>query len=194
MPLFKSKQERKIERDLRIKTGLNKIRRQIKTLEKSEQGYIQKALKARETSDAANLGLIKSALKRTLSQRRTLERQLLTLETASQIKDQAEAHVQFAASMTELSKSIAEAFGSIDLSRSIADFEKSMTQAESMEERMEIFLDMSEDSLVSRESATTTGVQDDEIDQLLDACAPRGAKERGSLAREIDTIEREGAT
>ncbi len=168
MGLFKSKAERKLERDLKIRTGLNKIRRQIKVLEKNESGYIKKAKRAKEVGDEGNLGFIRSALKKTLSSRKVLERQLLTLETAVQIKDQAESHAQFAESMGALSKSIADAFGSTDLTRSTQDFERAMAQAESMEQRMEIFLDMSGESLQAQADSAHDAVEDEELDKLLE--------------------------
>ena len=191
MPLFKSKAERKLERDLKIRGGLKKIQRQIKKLEKGEQGYLKKAVKAREAGDGANLNFIRNALKKTMSQRRILERQLLTLETAIQLKDQAEAHAQFASSMTELSRAIAEAFGETDFSKSLEEFERAMTQAESMEQRMDIFLDMSEESMEARSEASTVDTVDDaEIDALIEAVA--GPSTEGpSLAEELDQIEKE---
>lgn len=191
MALFKSKAERKLDRDLKIRGGLKKIQRQIKKLGKSEQQYLNKARKAREAGDAGNLNFIKSALKRTMAQRRALERQLLTLETAIQIKDQAEAHSEFASSMTELSRAIADAFGETDLTQSLEQFERAMNQAESMEQRMDIFLDMSEDSLEARaETSVGESVEDAEIDALIDAVS-RPADKAPSLAEELDKIEKE---
>lgn len=194
MGLFKSKAERKLERDLKIKTGLNRIRRQIKTLEKNEIGYVTKARRARQVGDSANLGFIKSALKKTLAGRRVLERQLLTLETAIQIKDQAESHAQFAESMGALSKSIAQAFGSTDLARTTADFEKAMAQAESMERRMEIFLDMSGDQLQAAAEGGDEVVKDDEIDRLIEAeggSPGEAEKLEAELSSELKKLEKE---
>ncbi len=194
MGLFKSKAERKMERDLKIRTGLNKIRRQIKVLEKNESGYIKKAKRAHEVGDTGNLSFIKSALKKTMSSRKIMERQMLTLETAIQIKDQAESHAQFAESMGVLSKSIADAFESTDLTKSTANFEKAMSQAESMEQRMEIFLDMSGESLTSMSEGSDDAVSDEELDKLLEIDSPSSDKLdelESEISDELKEIERE---
>lgn len=189
--LFKSKAERKSARDLKIRTGLSKIKRQIKSLERNEQGYLDKARRARTTGDEANMGLIKGALKRTLTQRKLLERQLLTLETAIQLKDQAEAQTHFATSMRELSRAISAAFEQVDLTKTLGEFETALNQAESMEQRMDIFLDLTGESL-SAESATNV-VEDSEIDALIDAVsAPSsGGQQSRTLADEMNDLERE---
>jgi hypothetical protein len=186
--LFKSQAERKSERDIKIRTGLAKIKRQLKALDRSAQGYLDKARRARERGDEGNLTLIKSALQRTLTQRKLIERQLLTLETALQIKEQAEAHAQFASSMKELSRSIAQAFSQVDLGSTLGDFERAMQQAESLEQRMDIFLDMSEHTL---ESGGHDAVSNDDIDALIDAVSQPQRPLQRNLGDELADIERE---
>jgi hypothetical protein len=194
MGLFKSKGERKMERDIKIRSGLQKLKRQIKSLEKNETSYLTKARRAVELGDNANLRMIKSVLKKTMGQRRVLERQMLTLETAIQLKDQAESHMHFAESMQQISIAIGQAFEGIDMGASIGQFEKAMTQAETLEQRMEIFLDMSEDSVQSAADGVDLGVSDAEIDTLLsiEASAPDATDQLDAeISDELRQIEKE---
>ena len=111
---------------------------------------------------------LKKTIQRTATQKRALERQLLNIETASQIKNQAEAHAQFASSMNAVSKSIAEAFGSTDLLETQKEFEKAMVKAETLEQQMELFLDMSSSSMFGYESSSDTLVSEEEIDRMIE--------------------------
>lgn len=169
MGLFKSKEERRIERDMEIRKGLTSVRRNIRSLEKNEKEYIKKAVRAKRIDSPTQLEFLKKTLKKTASQRRLLERQLLNIETAIQIKNQAEAYAQFAKSMNAVSRSISEMFGSTDLAQTQKDFETAMSRAQSMEERMELFLDMSSESMFGFEAESMGDlVTDEEIDKLIE--------------------------
>ena len=169
MGLFKSKEERRIERDMEIRKGLTSVRRNIRSLEKNEKEYIKKAVRAKRIDSPTQLEFLKKTLKKTASQRRLLERQLLNIETAIQIKNQAEAYAQFAKSMNAVSRSISEMFGYTDLAQTQKDFETAMSRAQSMEERMELFLDMSSESMFGFEAESMGDlVTDEEIDKLIE--------------------------
>jgi len=184
MALFKSKEERRIERNIEIRKGLNQIRGHIRNLEKNQEEYIQKAKRAKQIGAADQVNFLKKTLKKTMAQKVVLERQLLNIETAVQIKNQTEAHAQFAQAMGAISKTIAEMFGAADLVKTQKDFEMAMAKAESMEERMDVFLDMSEQAMFSGESASEDLVKDDEIDRLIETEAAR--EEKSGLDAEIE--------
>lgn len=168
MGLFKSKAERKMERDLEIRKGINHVKRQIRDLERNEKDYITKAKRARKMGAKDQFSFLRNTLKKTASQKILLERQLLNIETAYQIKNQAEAHAQFAKSMNAVSSSIAETFGATDLAETQKDFETALMKAESMEQQMEIFLDSVSSSLGMEPSASADLVSDEEIDQMVE--------------------------
>ena len=168
MGLFKSKEERRVQRDMEIKKSISKIKRHLSQLEKSEQEWLDKAKRAKKLDSAEQLAFMRKSLKATAFQRRMIERQLLTIEAAKQMKDQAESYSMFAESMGAVSKSIAEVYNNTDLEATQVQFEKAMSQAESMSQRMDIFLDMSKDSLFNAESSMGEElISDDEIDRMI---------------------------
>ena len=169
MGLFKSKEQRRIDRDIEIRKGISQIKRHIRNLEKSEKDYLKKARRAKQLSSEQQLSFLKATLKKTAAQKRLMERQLLNIETALQIKNQAEAHGQFAKSINAVSRSIAEMFGATDLAKTQADFAKAMAQAQSMEERMEIFLDIANETMLGEATSTEELVSDEEIDALIES-------------------------
>ncbi len=168
MGLFKSREDRRIEREIEVRKGINHIKRSIRDLDRNEGEYISKARRALQMGSQEQYQFLKKTIQRTASQKRALERQLLNIETASQIKNQAEAHAQFASSMNAVSKSIAEVFGSTDLLETQKEFEKAMVKAETLEQQMELFLDMSSSSMFGYESSSDTLVSEEEIDRMIE--------------------------
>lgn len=187
MGIFKSKEERRIARDMEIKKGIQRIRRQMKELQKSEEEWLEKARKAARMGAGDQLAFVRKSLKATTFQRRMMERQLLTIEAAFQMKNQAESFSVFAESMGVVSKSINEIYKSTDLEATQKNFEHAMTQADTMSQRMDLFLDMSKDSLFETDSVGGEQlVTDDEIDQMIGVDpADRRKLTREELDREI---------
>ncbi|MHC4839668.1 MAG: hypothetical protein ACYTDT_01755 [Planctomycetota bacterium] len=187
MGIFKSKEERRIERDMEIKKGIQRIRRQLKELGKSEEDWLEKARKAGRLGANDQLAFIRKSLKATTAQRRMLERQLLTIEAAFQMKNQTESFAIFAESMGVVSKSINEVYKTTDLESTQKNFEHAMGQAESMSQRMDLFLDMTNDSLFEADSTTgETLVSDEEIDQMIGVDSGQRKKlSREELDKEI---------
>lgn len=193
MGLFKSREEKRIEWEITVRKGLNRIRRQIRSLEKNERGYIEKAKRARGMGSEDQVRFLKQTLKKTAGQRRLLERQLLNLETAAQIKDQVEANAAFAEGMGAVSKAIGQMFGAVDLTKTQARFEKAMAQAESMEERISLFMDMSAESMLGYEGDSDELVTDEEIDRLLseEAAREEGARQEQEIAEGLRAVREE---
>ncbi|MCA8959542.1 MAG: hypothetical protein KDC38_03470 [Planctomycetes bacterium] len=184
MSLFKSKDERRIDREIEVRKGLNAIRRNIRDLEKNEEEYLEKAKRAARLGSDSQLKFLKQTLKRTASQRLLMERQLLNIETAMQIKNQAEAHAQFANSMNAVSKAIGDAFGRTDLTQTQREFERAMAKAESLEQQMDIFIDMSSSSMFGYEPSGSEVISDQEIDRMIDA-EVLAVEDRSELDEEI---------
>jgi len=169
MSLFKSKEERRIERNIQVRKALTQIRRQLRANEKYELDYIEKAKRARKLGWTNQYEFLKKAIKKTATIKIRLERQLLALESATQLKDQAEGHYDFAKAMNAFSKSIAEVFGSTDMAKTQVNFEKAMSKAESIEERMDAFLETTSESMFGYEGSSEEElVSDRDIEKMLE--------------------------
>ena len=194
MGLFKSREERQIERSMQVRRALTQLRRQIKDNEKHELAYIAKAKRARKLGWGNQYDFLKKAIKKTATIKVRLERQLLALESAGQVKEQAESHAQFASAMNALSKSIAEAFGLTHLSKTQVNFEKAMAQAETLEERMDAFLEMTSESMYGYEGSSEGElVSDADIDKMLadEVTHEERAAPDLDLDADIASVERE---
>jgi hypothetical protein len=188
MGLFKSKDERRIEREMKVKAGLRSIERSIRQQEKFADDFIKNARRAKQIGDEGQYQFIRGALKKTAAVKKMLERQMLAIKNAMLISQQAQASAQFADSMNIMAKQISAIFGEMDLTRTQAQWEKAVTQAGSMEERMELFLDSMEDASRSATASTTREdlVTDDEIDRMINAEVL--ASEKAELGK-LDDLE-----
>ncbi|MGD0542396.1 MAG: hypothetical protein ABSB33_12855 [Tepidisphaeraceae bacterium] len=172
MGLFKSKDERRIEREMKIRGGMRAIERSIRQQEKFADDFIKNAQNAKKIGDDGQYQFIRSALKKTAAVKKMLERQLLSIRNAMLIQQQAQASQQFAESMALMATEISRVFGEMDLTKTQAQWERAVLQAGTMEERMDLFLDSMEQSATSAASATGTRedlVTDEEIDRMIDA-------------------------
>ena len=189
MGLFKSKDERRIEREMKIKAGMRSIERSIRQQEKFTEDFIKNARHAKQIGDNGQYLFIRSALKKTAAVRKMLERQLLAMKNAMLIQQQAAASQQFAESMNIMAKQIGDIFGEMDLTKTQAQWEKAVNQAGTMEERMELFLDSMQDSAISGASATAREdlVTDDEIDRMINAELIASEKQELSKLDELES-------
>jgi hypothetical protein len=184
MALFKSNEERRVEREMKIRQGIRRIERAIREQGKFTDEFVRNAQRARSIGDNKQYQFIRNSLKKTMTIRKVLERQLLSVKNALLIKRQAEASADFTKAMGLMASEIGKLFGETDLIKTQADWERAMMQSQTMEERMNMFLDTVEDVAQQDVEATTSeAVSDDEIDRLIAAEAgAEQAKEMGKLA------------
>ena len=191
MGLFKSKEERRIEREMKIRGGMRSIEKSIRQQEKFAADFIKNAQHARKIGDENQYQFIRGALKKTAAVKKMLERQLLAIKNAMLIQQQAQASQEFAQSMNLMAQEISRVFGEMDLTQTQAQWERAVAQAGSMEERMEVFLDSMESAAVSGSASTGARediVTDDEIDRMIQADVL--AAEKQELGK-LDELESE---
>ena len=130
--------------------------------------------------------------------RKMLERQLLSVKSALLIKRQAEASSDFAQSMGIMAAEIGRMFGETDLVKTQGDWEKAMAQSQTMEERMDMFLESVEDMAAQDAdmSKASEVVSDDDVDRLIDAEAEaehqRELDKLAGLRAELNSLKGEG--
>jgi hypothetical protein len=190
MGLFKSKEERRIDREMKIRQGMKAIERSIRQQEKFSDDFIKNAQHARKIGDKNQYAFIRGALKKTAAVKKMLERQLLSIKNAMLIQQQAAASRQFAESMNLMAQEIGQTFKEMDLTKTQADWERAVTQAGSVEEKMDVFLDSMEQSALSGgvSSGREDLVTDEEIDRMIQADVL--ASEKNELGK-LDELESE---
>jgi len=197
MALFKSSEERRIERDIKIKQGIRQIERAIREQAQFQDEFVRNAQRAQQIGDTAQYQFIRSSLKKTAAIKKMLERQLLAIKNALLVKKQAEASADFANAMGLMASEISKLFGQMDLAKTQTQWEKAMIRSQNMEARMNIFLDTIQDLTVhDMESASSEAINDEEIDKLIAAEAEanqaRDVQKLLSLRMELDSLKGRG--
>jgi cysteinyl-tRNA synthetase len=197
MSLFKSEEERRIERDIKIRQGIRRIEKAISEQNKFTDEFVKNARRAKQIGDNNQYIFIRNSLKKTATVKKMLERQLLAVKNALIIKRQAEASSDFAGAMGTMAREISRMFGETDLSRTQLEWEKAMAQSQSMEERMSMFLETVED-LAASDTAQVPAevVTEQEIDAMIEAESEaehaKDVDELDSLRAELDAVKKAG--
>ena len=185
MALFKSSEQRRVEREIKIRQGIRRIERAIREQGKFQDEFIRNAQRAKAIGDDAQYKFIRNSLKKTATIRKMLERQLLAVKNALLIKRQAEASSDFSTAMGTMATEISRLFGQTDLTKTQADWEKAMVQSQTMQERMDMFLESVEDLAAQDAESVAAGgevVSDDEIDRMI------AAEAEAEHAKEMDRL------
>ena len=169
MGLFKSSEERRIERDIKIRQGIRRIEKAISEQNKFTDEFVKNARNAKQIGDQASYAFIRNSLKKTATIKKLLERQLLAVKNALLIKRQAEASADFANAMKLMAAEVGRMYGEADLVKTQMDWEKAMAQSQSMEERMTMFLEGMEQGAAADVSAAPEAISDEEIDRMIAA-------------------------
>ena len=197
MSLFKSSEDRRIERDIKIRQGIRRIEKAIAEQNKFTDDFVKNARRAKEIGDNNQYVFIRNSLKKTATVKKMLERQLLAVKNALIIKRQAEASADFAGAMGTMAREISRMFGETDLARTQLDWEKAMAQSQSMEERMSMFLETVEDIAASDTSQVPAEVvTEQELDAMIEAEAEsehaKDIDELDSLRAELNALKDKG--
>ncbi|MFH1530744.1 MAG: hypothetical protein ABIK09_08455 [Pseudomonadota bacterium] len=186
------KRQKQLEKEIalrgRLKQAHSKIGRQLKALEKGETDWARKALRAKSLGDDRQYGAIKNNLRRTMMQRRMLDRQLLSLDTLIQSKDQLETYRDFGMAMAALSKGMDDLLGQTDLAKTQLEFESAAEKAQVMDERMDHLLEMQMDRLDTYDGeGAGDEIEDADLEQHIEEV---GRNQESASDREIDRLLR----
>jgi hypothetical protein len=198
MGLFKSKEERRLERDIKIRQGIRRIEKAIAEQNKFSDEFVKNARHAKQIGDMASYQFVRNSLKKTATIRKLLERQLLAVKNALLIKRQAEASADFATAMGMMAAEVSKMYGDTDLVKTQTDWERAMMQSQSMEERMEMFLDSIEEGAAADVSAASVeAISDEEIDRMIEVDEEvekaREAQQMSALRAELAELKDESA-
>jgi len=184
--LFKSKQERQLERDMAIQNVQDLHRRRIRDLKQHERGYAEKAVRAKRQGDKANYQKLAKLLVQTINERRRIESALLTFEAMIQTKEKIESYGQFAKGLQAATKSISSVFKNIDLTKTVTELNMAMGRAKQMDRAMNLVLDRVSDSSFDVDyegDEETVGLE--QIDTMI---AERAQIEEGQVDSKIDDM------
>lgn len=193
MGWFKSEEEKRLEREIEMKRTIAQIKKNIREQQQFTQSYIDQAKRAKRIGDLATLTQLKGLIKKTATVVKMRERQLLSLEMTLQIKKQAESDSEFAKAMSTFAQSIAAVYKSVDYVQVAKQTEEAFQRANTIQERMQLMLDMTQDSINTNMESSEDLVSDKDIDKMIDeqVMAEEGQKLDAEISKGIKQIEDE---
>ena len=184
--LFKSRQQRQLERDMAIQNVVDLHKRRIRDLNKHERGYCEKAIRAKRQGDKVNYEKLARMLVQSINERRRVESALLTFEALVQTKDKIESYGQFAKGLQAATRSISAVFKNVDLSKTVTELNMAMARAKQMDRTMTMVLDrVSDSAIVGEYEGDEEAVDIQQIDSML---AERAQIEEGQVDGKIDEM------
>jgi len=188
MKLWKSAQEKDMERRMQVKKGRRTVERHIKTQEKQVQRYWELAKKAYRLKNAEMLRKLISLISQTKRMIKIFEERLLYFDMIEAIQDQTLAGAEFAKSFQAMSAIILDNADPTVLNTIQMDLEKSMMVAEELEDRLEDF-QSSMDEMLSESGADTNKAELAEIMRMVQAEAEQ--EPEATLDPEIAALEKQ---
>ncbi len=194
MGLFKSKDERRLEQDIKIRQGIRRIEKSIAEQAKFSDEFVKNARQAKAIGDTQSYLFIRNSLKKTAAIKKLLERQLLAVKNALLIKRQAEAAADFSQAMKLMAAEVSKLYADTNIMKTQVDWEKAMAQSQSMEERVQFFLDAVEQGAAADSAgAPAEAISDEEIDRLISAeeqvAQARDTQQMSALRAELNALK-----
>ena len=189
MALFKSKQEKEIEKKMLVKRTINTMNKQINALEEQKKVFVEKAKTAKKNGLEAQYNLALTGYKMTLLQQKRAQEMLLNFEITSQMKDMTMMTKEFLGGMSVLSKEMARLADEKEFIKVQKQFELAMGNAERQAEQMDMFLETSQDTFKSAQGSTDS-IDDKEIKEMIDRQA--GLDEFGddAIDKELEELQK----
>ena len=189
MALFKSKQEKEIEKKMLVKRTINTMNKQINALEEQKKVFVEKAKTAKKNGLEAQYNLALTGYKMTLLQQKRAQEMLLNFEITSQMKDMTMMTKEFLGGMSVLSKEMARLADEKEFIKVQKQFELAMGNAERQAEKMDMFMETSQDTFKSAQGSTDS-IDDKEIKEMIDRQA--GLDEFGddAIDKELEELQK----
>ena len=189
MAIFKSRQEKEIEKKMLVKRTINTMNKQINVLEEQKKVFVEKAKTAKKNGLEAQYNLALTGYKMTLLQQKRAQEMLLNFEITSQMKDMTMMTKEFLGGMSVLSKEMARLADEKEFIKVQKQFELAMGNAERQAEQMDMFMETSQDTFKSAQGSTDS-IDDKEIKEMIDRQA--GLDEFGddAIDKELEELQK----
>ena len=177
------RQTKEIEREVKYKQGLARVRGYVQKCQRAQKRYWTLGKRALSLGDRGQFENVARAYIATGEAANRWERYLVAMETVSVQRDQVRATGEFAKSMSALSASMMAGAKPEEITRVHMELEQALVRAQTLDETLSAVMDASNDSIFSAE-----GMTDDSLSQIESAMKMETEQdEAGALDQRIDS-------
>ncbi len=191
MGIFKSKQQKEIEKKMLIKRTINAMNKQINKLEEQKKVFVDAAKRAKQKDLEAQYNLALSGYKMTVQQQKRAQEMLLNFEITAQMKDVTMMTSQFLKGMSDISKEMSKLADAKEFAKIQAQFEEAMAAVETQTEQMDNFMEMSQETFYNQ-GLDKSGKQmsDEEFEKFIEEQASQDEYSEDKLNKEMEEIRK----
>lgn len=180
MPLFgKSKEEKEIEREVKYKQGISRVRSYIERSRQTQKRLWDLGKRSLKLGDRRQFEQISRAYLRTGDIVNRWERYVVAAETIAVQRGQVKATQEFIGSVNALSESMMTGAKPQDITKMQVELEKALTKAQTIDETLAAVMDATSDTVFSAEGLSEESLKDVESAMLTEA-----AREESSTAQD----------
>ena len=149
MGLFRTKQQKEIQKKMLVKRTVNSMNKQIARLEEQKKVFIDAAKRAKEKNLDAQFNLALSGYRMTVQQQKRAQEMLLNFEITAQMRDVTMMTTEFLKGMSVISKEMSKLADAKEFEKIQAQFEEAITAVETQTEQIDSFMEISQESFAS---------------------------------------------
>ncbi len=168
------RQSKEIEREVKFKQGLAKVRNYVQKSKQAQKKYWQLGKRSLQLGDKQQFENIIKAYLRAGEMANRWERYLVAMETVSLQRDQVKVTGEFASSMNAMSASMMAGANPEDITKMQVELEHALTKAQTLDETLSAVMDVTSDTIFSGE-----GLSDEAMQQIEAAMSSEAAHDEG---------------
>lgn len=191
MRLFKSKQQKEIEKKMLVKRTINTMNKQISRLEDQKRVFVDAAKRAKEKDLEAQYQLALSGYKMTVQQQKRAQEMLLNFEITAQMKDVTMMTSEFLRGMSVISKEMTKLADAKEFAKIQAQFEEAMVAVETQTDQMDNFMEMSQETFYNQ-GLDKNGKQmsDEEFEKFIMEQVGQDELSNESIEKEMEELRK----
>ncbi len=191
MGIFKSKQQKEIEKKMLIKRTINTMNKQINRLEEQKKVFIEAAKKAKIKGLDAQFNLALSGYKMTVQQQKRAQEMLLNFEITAQMKDVTMMTSEFLRGMSDISKEMSKLADAKEFAKIQAQFEEAMVAVETQTDQMDNFMEMSQETFYNAgKDKSGKDMSDEELEKFIMEQASQDELSSENIDKEMEELRK----
>ena len=191
MGLFRTKQQKEIQKKMLVKRTVNSMNKQIAKLEEQKKVFIDAAKRAKEKNLDAQFNLALSGYRMTVQQQKRAQEMLLNFEITAQMRDVTMMTTEFLKGMSVISKEMSKLADAKEFEKIQAQFEEAITAVETQTEQIDSFMEISQESFASAGKAKDgKDINADDFEKFIMEASSSEQASNEDIDKEIEELKK----
>lgn len=182
MGLFKTKQEKEMEKRMLVRRTMRDIEKHITKLQTQKQKAVESAKQAKIQGSPQQYSLAISCLRTALAQEKKAKEMLLNFQNTLQMRDLSQMTGEFLKGMSVVSREMQAITKDMNFAKVQKEFEAAMMGVEETTDNIDAMLDSTNDTFTAI-SSSNINIDDSEIEALI---GNQASDEEQALDNDID--------